>query len=130
MSHWTRSKVQIKDLGKLKNAAEKMGLSVQEADQDGTIDFQSSYAGKVKAKMIITDGTGQCAVVEGADGTYQTIIDNWSNPIVSKVGRDCDTLCRDYAAEVVRGQAMMMGGAVIGQTVTAKGELQLRVQLQ
>lgn len=130
MSHWTRSKVQIKDLGKLKRAAENMGLEVEEAENDGTISFQSSYAGTVKAKMIIRDGSGQCAVVESADGTYQTIIDNWNNPIVNKVGRDCDTLCRDYAAEVVRGQAMLMGGAIVGQNVTANGELQLRVQLQ
>ena len=130
MSHWTRSKIQIKDLGKLRNAAEKLGLDVQEAKEGETIEFRSGYAGNVKAKMILSDGSGKCAVVESADGTYQTLIDNWHNPIVNKVGRDCETLCRDYAGEVVRSQAMLMGGSIVGQTVTPNGELQLRVQIQ
>lgn len=129
MSHWTRSKVQIKDLGKLRSAAEKLGVNVQEAEQGKTIKFRSSYAGEVDAKMILSQGGGQCAIVETGDGTYQTIIDNWNNPIVNKVGSNCDALCRDYASEVVRHQALMMGGTVTGQEVNAQGEVQMRIQV-
>lgn len=129
MSHWTKSSIQIKDLGKLRSAAEKMGCEVQEAEQGQTLKFRSSYAGEVDAVMIITDGRGQCAVVDAGDGTYQTIIDNWNNPITHKVGSDCSTLCRDYASEVVRHQAMMMGGTVVGQQINANGEIQLRIQV-
>lgn len=131
MSHWTRSKVKIKDLQKLRSAAERMGLNVQSAEEGKTLNFKSSYAGSVNAAMIITDGSGrgQCAVVADANGEYTTIIDNWGNPIVDKVGRDCSTLCRDYAAEVVRQQALMMGGTVSMDRVLSDQSMEIHIQI-
>ena len=126
MSHWTKSKVIIKDLAKLKAAAEKMGLQVEEGD----LTMKDNYAGSVKAAMIIRDNTGgQAAVVKNTAEGYRMQLDNYGNSIVNKVGRGCSTLCRDYATEVVRAQAMMMGGIVQSQQTLETGEVELRIAL-
>lgn len=126
MSHWTKSKVIIKDLAKLRAAAEKMGLQVEQ----GELTMTDSYAGTVKAAMIIRDNSGgQAAVVKDKGEGYRMQMDNYSNSLVSKVGRSCSTLCRDYATEVVRAQAMMMGGIVQSQQTLETGEVELRIAL-
>lgn len=127
MSHWTKSKVVIKDLAKLKIAAEKMGLTVEQGEG---LTLNANYAGSVKAAMIISDNRGgQAAVVKAKGEGYRMQIDNYGNSIVGKVGRGCSTLCRDYTTEIVRAQAMMMGGIVSSQKTLETGEVELRIAL-
>lgn len=126
MSHWTKSKVVIKDLAKLKAVAEKMGLTVEQ----GNLKMKDTYAGTVDATMIITDGHGgQAAVVKAEGGGFRMQLDNYGNSIVKTVGRNCGTLCREYTTSVVRAQAMLMGGIVTSQETLETGEVELRISI-
>ena len=127
MSHWTKSNVEIKDLAKVAKAAQALGCKVEQGD----LKFKSRWAGTVDAQMIITGPQGgQCAIVKSEDGqSFQTIIDSYHNPIAGIVGNNCETLCRDYTSEVVRSQAMMMGGVVTSDKVLQDGSVELRISL-
>ena len=124
MSHWTLSALKIKDLGVMERVAKKLGLNVERGED---LSFKSSYAEGVGAKMILTDNRGgSCAVVENEQGDgYQTIIDNWNNPITSVVGHDCAGLNREYATQLVKDKASETGAMLSTETTLKTGEVQL-----
>jgi hypothetical protein len=124
ISHWTRSKNKIKDLNLLEEVAKSKGLQVQRGEN---LKYTSRHAGTVNAEMIMTGNKGSAAVVIDADGTYRTIIDNYNNPIVNVVGRDCQELCRDYTVELAKMQAMTMGGIVSHQELMQDGWTEVHV---
>jgi len=122
MSHWTKSKVKIKDRALLKKAAEKLGCTVEEGKT-----FHSSYAGDIKADMIISAKGGQAALQQNADGTYTVVIDNWCNPITDVVGQDCALLTREYTTELTKEQALLMGGVITSEQVLQDGSVEIEI---
>ena len=110
----------------MKKAAEELGLGVVEGD----LTMKSRYAGRRKAVMIVSDGIGgQAAVVENKDGTYSMVLDNYNNSLVNIAGRDCSILCRGYTTEIVKAQALLMGGVVSGQNVLQDGSVEVRISV-
>lgn len=125
MSHWTKSTVKIKKLDVVKKAAEKLGLTVTQGHK---LQFTSSWAGTVDAEMIISDQFGgQLGIVAEKDGTFTTQIDSFHNSIANKVGKNCETLMREYSVELTRMQVRAMGGMVTKESVLADGSIQLRI---
>lgn len=129
MSHWTRAKVEIKNMDAVRRAAEDLGLSIEEKEEGKALRFVSPHAGTVNAEMILSDSRGgQCAVIKQGEG-FSTIIDNWNNSIVGVVGRDCNTLNQKYTERVVRDQVMQMGGIVSQANQMNDGSVELHVSL-
>lgn len=125
MSHWTKSKVQIKNLNLLRRAAEKLGCTVEE----GNLTLRSQWQGPVDAVMLIHKDGGTAGILEQEDGTYSLQIDNYHNPLAKALGNDCATLMRDYTCEVVKQQAGMMGGMVANHKLLADGSVEIQIAL-
>jgi hypothetical protein len=127
MSNWVRGRVTIKDLVLFKEIAEKMGLKVKDGKN---MSFRSSYAGTVKADMILSDGQGgKAALVQTADGDYQTVIDSHMNSITGVVGHNCAMICREYTTMKAKEKALIMGGVLTSEQVLNDGRVQLRVSI-
>jgi hypothetical protein len=126
ISHWTKSIFKLNDLDLMERVAEEMGLGISRKRQN----YKSRHAGTIQADMVLTDNKGgSAAIVEQSDGTYQTILDNYNNPITSVVGHDCQMLCRNYTTELVKSQAMVMGGVVSGLEVLNDGSVEVHITI-
>jgi len=123
MSHLTKSKVDIRDLNILLSAAKKLGLKVQKGDN---LTYRSHYVTSSGCSAILTtqDGRGQAGVkkVAGQD-TYEMVLDNYNNPLIKVAGRDCALLGREYTAEMVRQQSMLMGGVISNEEILQDGSI-------
>lgn len=122
MSHWTKSKVKIKDSALLKKAAEKLGCKVEDRKT-----FHSSHAGDIEVDMVISARGGQAALQQNADGTYTMVIDNWCNSITDVVGQDCKLLTREYTTELTKEQALLMGGVITSEQLLQDGSVEIEI---
>lgn len=119
--------MKIKNIQTLAEVARRMGVEVEEGEN---LQYNSNYAGTVNnAAMILRAGSGDCAIIQEADGTYRAMIDNYGNPITQVVGNDCSILCREYTEQIVRDQAMMMGGMISERKLLADGSVELHIAL-
>lgn len=129
MSHWSKGKVKIKDLLTLDMVAKKKGLTIHKAQKGDTIRMHSTYAGEVDCERIYSHNHGEVGVYRQADGSYTTIMDNYHNPIVQKIGPSASYLMREYSTEIVHAQAMSMGGVIASQEILKDGSVEVEIQI-
>ena len=110
----------------MKQAALALGVEVLKEDQN----FHSNYdSTRYTAKQVFSYGGGKAAIIQQKDGSYEMTIDNFCNPIVDKLGKDCCLLGREYSKKLVEKQAMLMGGVITASSVNSLGEVQMVISL-
>ena len=125
MSHLTKAKIEIKDLGALRRAAERLGGKVTEEKKS----YEERYTGNVESVMAFEYQGGRAYVTQELDGEYKLTIDNYGNPITQKIGRDCALLGREYATTIVEDQALAMGGVILSQDVQKDGSVHIELSV-
>ena len=128
MSHWTKGKVSINRPDLFKGTCEKRGLQVTTGK--GLV-LHSNYAGDVNVDMLITDPiTGDTAgLVRDKDGSLIVQMDNWGNSLAYNYGDNLADIVQDYAAEVVKLQAVDMGAVVVEEATLDNGDIELRLEV-
>ena len=120
MSHWMRISMAIRDLGALERACKNLGLSMEKKER-----VASHWAGEVDSVASITDGKGGVAAVLKKKDGYELSIDEYRNPLVSVVGRECSLLTREYTVEVVKQE---IGNIGLVNSVTVQEDHSVVVQ--
>lgn len=126
MSHWTSVKTKIKDFSALEVAAKELGVKVTKGNN---LKLTSLYQPTQDAEMLFEYKGGLAGVIKDENGDFTLTIDNFGNPLVDKVGRDCAILGRGYSVKVVERQTMMMGGFILGNEMLEDGSLEMTIQV-
>jgi len=126
MSHWTKCATKITDLSVLARAAKNLGVEVGERNKRYYSQWNSE---RYDAKLVFKYQDGDAAVIEKKEGGYELMIDNFNNPIVAKLGKDCCYLGREYSKLLVEQQAFNMGGMITSSTINSKGEVLMQISL-
>jgi len=124
MSHLSKGACKIKDLFTLREVAKEMGLEIKEKTK-----MRGEYIGNIKCEFVVADGKGgELAIVESnVENEYEIQMDNYYNPICDVVGQNGDLLSREYATEVHKKEAQLLGGVIASQEVDAQGFVYLEV---
>ena len=128
MSHWTKCKVDVKETGKLFEAAEKLGMKV---DRSTKMHAANRHTGKRKVDSVLSLGDDSIGVVKNDRGTFDLIYDSydWEEGMYDAVGTNCEKLTREYTIGVVEDEIGLMGGFVSDMEVKANNETHLTVQI-
>jgi hypothetical protein len=106
-------------------AAKRLGVSVE----SGCKGYTSPYTSRAVDAEVIFSYDGGDAVAVRTNKGYELMIDNWHNPITSKLGRDCTTLGREYTRTLVEQQAAGMGGLVTHNQIMQDGSVQMQISI-
>lgn len=145
MSHVASIKLEIKDLGSLKKACERLGLEFVEDKKNykwyGTAvssnsappGFTNSELGKCEHAIRVKDKPNayEIGVVTARNGLkgYQLLLDEWNGGygLVDKIGSGAGLLKQAYSLEVAKKQALREGFRVT-EVTKANGDIVLEAQ--
>jgi len=109
----------------MKAAATKLGVEVVTGDN---LKLESVFQKAQDAVMLFKHKEGVAGLLK-VDNGYELSIDNFCNPICTKLGDNCDLLGREYSKMVVEQQAAMMGGFISQSTVLDNGSIEMTISL-
>ena len=127
MSHWTRSRIKIKNSDLFASVCKRKRLSVKQGD----VTLKSTYAGEQKASMLIEDPvTGDVAgLVRDETGSLVVQMDNWGNSLAYKYGENLSDIVQEYASDLVKSEAQLMGGIVESESYLQNGDIELKISV-
>lgn len=133
MSHWTVTKIKIKDLTALEAALNKLGLTSKREHV-----LRSEYGQQPqRCALAFADnsanldrGHNAVGVVRCDDGTYEFVADFYGNRTTQKLGgNEMPKLMQEYAVQVTMQEAAVMGAVVSGNELMSDGSIVLTLQV-
>ena len=146
MSHVAKIEIEIKDLGALRSAAEKIGMELVEGQKayrwygrsvgdtklpDG---FTAAELGTCEHALRVKGNPSayEIGVVARRDGGagYTLLWDSWAGGygLVEKVGAKAEKLKQAYGVAVATRVALRAGYRVVGTMTRADGRVELKLQ--
>lgn len=126
MSHWTQGTTIIKDLELLKRVAEKMGVNTK---QDARLEGAWAGDAGIVPLALEKDGGTAGVVKSGTADEYFIKMDNYHNPICDTIGQSGSLLTRNYVVEKTREEAVLMGGTILDESVSADGYVEMLINV-
>jgi hypothetical protein len=115
LSHFSRLKVQVKDLNAFHKVLFLRGLTSEKLSE-----YRNSYSGEaVKDATVVKNQSGKILMAVDAEGNVT--VDSWS------MGHEYQNIMQDYARETIFSSASAAGGWVGQETVDKNGDVVLEI---
>ncbi|SFR12461.1 DUF1257 domain-containing protein [Desulfoscipio geothermicus] len=124
MSHWSRVKTNINNMEILECAAKKLGCSIS---RNSTARGYKNMALKGEMVIAVPGSPYDVAVNRNEDGTLSLTTDWYLGYVAKVLGPDFGRLKQQYALEMARKRAAILGAAVTEETMS-DGTVRMRIR--
>jgi len=124
MSHVSKIELEVKDLGTLKQACNRLGLKMLEGKQ--TFKWFGQEEGRCDHAITVPGASYEIGVVKAGD-SFELQCDYWDSAIGKAIGQNGGLLKKAYAVERTKTEARRKGYTVIEQQTDSGVRLHVRV---
>ncbi len=125
MSHISKIELEVKDLGTLKQACQRLGLNMVQGQN--TFKWYGQEEGRCDHAIQVPDAAYEIGVVKTGNG-FELRCDYWDSAIGKAIGRNGGLLKQAYAIERTKTEARRKGYSVIEKKTDSGVRLHVRVR--